>query len=199
MASALNASATNHLRPVGPAPARRDDELLVAALKAGDHAIWEARYRTVYPGLLAYARRRLGADDARDAVNETMTRAVDKVSSFECRGVSFDGWLYGILRHVVADATRSRIRRLTPGALAEDQPVPEPSERLIHREEARAVRRAFACLTPADQELLELRVVRGLSSDDVASIVGKRPGAVRMGQSRALQRLRNALERPDER
>ena len=59
---------------------------------------------------------------------------------------------------------------------------------------ARAVRAAFAKLGPADQEVLELRIMAGLSADEVAQTLGKRPGAVRMAQNRALGRLRALMD-----
>jgi RNA polymerase sigma-70 factor (ECF subfamily) len=39
-----------------------------------------------------------------------------------------------------------------------------------------------------------MRVVGGLNADDVAHALGKRAGAVRMAQSRALARLRDELQ-----
>ncbi len=56
------------------------------------------------------------------------------------------------------------------------------------------MRRAFGRLTDDEQELLELRVVGGLSADEVGEVIGKRAGAVRMAQARALSRLRSLLE-----
>lgn len=159
----------------------------------------ERRFQTPLPRrvprLLAYAKRRLDTDDAHDAVSETMARAVNNVSAFQSRGVGFDAWLYGILRHVIADVHRRSIRRLSRALPPDETFMPELSEGLLVEEEAEAVRWAFERLAPADQEILELRVVRGLTADEVGSIIGKRPGAVRMGQSRALERLRTALER----
>ena len=55
------------------------------------------------------------------------------------------------------------------------------------------MRQAFARLSDADRELLELRVVAGLSAEEAAAVLGRRPGAVRMAQSRALTRLRRHL------
>jgi RNA polymerase sigma-70 factor (ECF subfamily) len=46
----------------------------------------------------------------------------------------------------------------------------------------------------ADRELLELRVMAGLSSEQTAAVLGRTPGAVRTAQSRALARLRQLLE-----
>ena len=60
-------------------------------------------------------------------------------------------------------------------------------------EEAADLRAAFAALPAADREVLALRVIAGLSADDVARVLGKRAGAVRMAQSRALGKLRSAL------
>ena len=57
-----------------------------------------------------------------------------------------------------------------------------------------SVRTAFAALSEDDQEILWLRLVAGLSAAEVAEVVGRREGAVRQAQSRALDRLRGRLE-----
>jgi RNA polymerase sigma-70 factor (ECF subfamily) len=124
-----------------------------------------------------------------------MTRAVASIGRFAWRGVAFDGWLFGIHRHVVADAQRAHARSPRSGSDSPEVASGEPSplETMVHTEELGAVRAAFERLDPADRELLELRVVAGLSADEVSTVVGKRPGAVRMAQSRALARLRRLL------
>jgi RNA polymerase sigma-70 factor (ECF subfamily) len=64
---------------------------------------------------------------------------------------------------------------------------------VVLADEHAAVRRALERLPADDREMLELRVVAGLSSDEVAYVLGMRPGAVRTAQSRALTRLRTYL------
>jgi RNA polymerase sigma-70 factor (ECF subfamily) len=174
-------------------------DALVAAARSGDGDAWEALYRRAYPRLFAYARRRLASDDAaRDAVSETMTRAVRGLGRYRAEGAGFDAWLSGIVRHVVLDAQRAGARRTARldgvGALPDVASSEDgPEERLLGSLEAASMRAAFALLSDADRELLELRVVLGLSSDEVATALGKRPGAVRMAQARALDRLRALL------
>jgi hypothetical protein len=51
------------------------------------------------------------------------------------------------------------------------------------------LRRAFVLLLPGHQQVLELRVIAGLSVEQAASVLEKAPGAVRTAQSRALGRL----------
>lgn len=174
-------------------------QLLVEQARSGDADAWEALYRRAYPRLLAYARRRLPTTDlARDAVGEAVTRAVAGIGRFRGRGAGFDAWLYGILRHVVLD-TQRRSRREGPGVVP-DRPdlAAGPGDTVLGREEAERLRAAFALLSADDREILELRVVVGMSSEEVAATLGRRPGAVRMAQSRALGRLRAHLEADDE-
>jgi RNA polymerase sigma-70 factor, ECF subfamily len=174
----------------------RHDQRLRATVdraRSGDAAAWEELYRGAYPRLLGYARRRLDGDASpEDAVLETMTRALERIDRFQWRDGGFDAWLFGILRLVVLEHRRAD-RRARPVERLPDVPAPSengPAEVAERRERRGLMRRAFARLSDGDRELLELRVVAELSADEVARVVGKRPGAVRMGQARALQRLR---------
>lgn len=171
---------------------------LVERARQQDPEAWEALYRRAHPRLLAYARRRLPTEDAaRDAVNDCIARAVRSIGKFRGAGAGFDAWLYGILRHVVLDAQRAGRRRPLSAGAEMPEPVdvgPRPDERVVADEEAARVRIAFERLAPADRELLELRVIGGLSSEEVGVVLGKRPGAVRMAQQRALDRLRVLLD-----
>jgi RNA polymerase sigma-70 factor (ECF subfamily) len=170
--------------------AEREDRTL--GLLAGDPGSWEAFYREIYPAMVAFAQRRLGtAEDARDAVSEAMTRAVGTLGRVES-DESVTAWCFGILRHVVLDAQRRSYRH---NAFAPDGEIPgsSPDEHVILEQEHSSVRAAFSRLDARERDLLELRVVAGLSSEEVARIMGMRPGAVRMAQARALARLRTML------
>ena len=173
---------------------QEDTRSLVERARLGDETAWETIYRNAYPRMLAYARRRLfDIDEARDAVSETMVRAVGKIDRFTWSGAGFDAWLFGILRHVVLDAQRAAGRR-TPRETTDQVAPDDPLADVVHGEEVETVRAAFARLDPRDQELLELRVVAELSAEEVAAVLGKRAGAVRMAQSRALARLRTLMD-----
>ena len=168
---------------------------LVERARQGDQEAWADLYRAAYPRLVAFSHRRLGSDDlARDAVSETMARAVSGIDSYTRDDEGFLPWLFGICRHVVADMQRVLYRQL-PDRLLRPEPVsPGPVEVVLDEEERAALRAAFHRLAPEERELLELRVVAGLSSAEAAEALGKQPGAVRMAQMRALSRLRTFVE-----
>lgn len=168
---------------------------LVAGARQADPDAWEALYRRAYPRLFAYARRRLASEEqAEDAVSETMARAMRRIGAFTWTRAGIDGWLFGIARNVVFETYRDS-KRAAPSDLAwladeAEAHGGDPSDRLVTDEETLMLRTAFDRLTDDDQQLLELRVVIGLDSTQVGAVIGRRPGAVRTAQSRALGRLR---------
>lgn len=171
------------------------DDLVERAV-ALDADAWETLYRRAYDALFGYAYRRLGSVEAsEDAVSETMMRAMRSIDRYVPGEARIDAWLVGIMRNVVLESWRAsaRDRRAT------ELPVPvgeAPAvEGVIAQEEAHEVRAAFAKLTAEEQELLELRVMLGLSAEEVGGILQRRPGAVRMAQHRALGRLRSTMSR----
>ncbi len=175
-----------------------DAAMLVAAARQGDRDAWETLYRRTYARLIAFAYRRLmDRDLAAEAVSDTMLRAVAALSTYSGDDAGFDLWLFGICRHVIADLQRAMYRRQPARLTHHEVEWAGPAEVLLAHEERVLLRAAFARLDPDEQELLELRVVAGLSSAEVATVLGKHPGAVRMAQHRALSRLRTFLREMD--
>lgn len=173
---------------------RPDFKPIVEIAKSGVESAWEELYLAMYPRLISYARCHLDDDRASKAVSETFTRAVAGIARFSWKGGGFEGWMFAILRHVIVDAHRkhSLASRQVP-LFDGERNEPEITDGLLADEDAREVRAAFHQLPSADQELLHLRIVIGLSSDEVATVLGKRAGTIRMAQARALDRLRSVL------
>lgn len=180
---------------IGDATVGDDLRRLVARAADRDPDAWEQLYRRTYRPLFGFARRRLSDERAaEDVVSETMARALDAIDRFTWRGGGFDAWLWGIARNVVHEHLRARLRT-TPSALAEAPSLDRsPEDEVVVDDQRAGIRRAFDRLSPEDRELLELRIQGGLSSEAVGELLGKRPGAVRMAQARALERLRTLLE-----
>jgi RNA polymerase sigma-70 factor (ECF subfamily) len=170
----------------------------VSGLRIGDARAWEELYRRLYPMLFAYASRRLAtADDARDAVSEALTRAVAGMDRMARSGATPEAWIFGVLRHVVLDLQRKSYRQRRP-KVSREVTEPEPIETIVVEEEGLSMRAAFARLPDRDRDILELRVVAGLGSEEAAKVLGMRPGALRTAQTRALQRLRALLSEVEE-
>ena len=177
-----------------------DDELGASANRdlaeraaAGNHDAWERIYRSIYPRLWAYAAHHVGREAADDVVSETMTRAVAGIAGFRWTADGMSPWLFGIARRVVADHHRRAGRRRRWSRAVAAPAVALPADVVELAAEHATVRAAFNRLSADDREVLELRVIAGLSPEQAATVLGKRPGTIRTAQSRALARLRKRL------
>lgn len=173
---------------------------LVEAALDGDQRAWDQLFRALYPRLLAYAKWQVGNEEAADVVSEALLRAVSAMDRFSWKGAGFEAWIFRILRNVIVDGHRrnGRSKRLLGvGEVAHQHD--ESVDGLLVEEEARSLRTAFRRLDRSDQEVLQLRVVACLSSEETAEVLGKRPGTVRMAQARSLARLRSFLAEEEQR
>jgi RNA polymerase sigma-70 factor (ECF subfamily) len=185
--------------PPRTAPPAHLDDRVVELVKQGDRQAWEAAYVAYGKGLMGFLVLRLGdRDDASEALSETFLRALEKVPTLRGGADAFRAWLFRIARNVAVDRLRARNRTWLRAESDEgvvDLVLSGPEDKVVAAEDAAEVRAALAALPPDDQEVLWLRVCAGLSSDEVGHIIGKKPGAVRMQQLRALEVMTQRLRR----
>jgi RNA polymerase sigma factor (sigma-70 family) len=142
----------------------------------------------------AYVAYRLGdGPDAQDVTSDVFERALRYRDSYDPAKSEPIAWLIGIARRCIADAAR-------PAAVPMSEP---PAEAAAPDDlENEAVRRlmlseAVSRLEGRDQELIALRYGADLTARQIAAHMGVRTHAVEVALSRALERLRNALEQPE--
>jgi RNA polymerase sigma factor (sigma-70 family) len=178
----------------------REIELrLVARLKAGDAAAFEAIYEAYRPRLFSFlvrlSRRR---DVAEDLLEETWLRLVTRAG--ELRDDSCVGaWLFTVARHLFLSWCRHRalddwrLSELTPS-----WPAPAagetPFEAVARGQTERRLEIALAQLSTHDRELLLLVSVEGFTPSEAASALGLAPEALRKRLQRARDRLADAME-----
>ena len=179
--------------PVSPDGPGDEDRNLALRAGKGDAAAFGALYDRYVEAVYRYVFYRVRNDaDAEDLVSDVFVRALRAIPRYEPR-VAFLAWLYRIARNAVIDrARRSRTQISFEDALAHpnvDQIV-EPDANILALSDKEAVRGALAKLTPLQQEVIVLRFVEGYSTQEIATLVGKREGTVRGIQFRALEALR---------
>ncbi len=176
--------------------------VLVGAAVDGERNAIEGVLRWIRPLVVRYCRSRLGVQDksfvsADDVAQEVCLAVLTALPSYRDRGRPFLAFVYGIAAHKVADARRSAARNRV-------EPVPEvpedsgfadsPEAQVIQGESAERMARLLDTLPDKQRDILVLRVVVGLSAEKTAATVGSTPGAVRVAQHRALNRLRTVLK-----
>ncbi|MCT9930855.1 RNA polymerase sigma factor [Planotetraspora sp. A-T 1434] len=155
---------------------------------------FEEIYLAHFADLLAYVRRRTESpEDAADALAETFTTAWRRISDVP-DGPAARLWLYGVARRVLANGRRAETRRSAlVERLGEELARWAEGAAPYDRDDFDAVRAAFRRLNPDDREVLALVSWEGLSSAEVAAVLGCSRGAARLRLHRARKRLARQL------
>lgn len=168
-----------------------DDALARAC--AGDEAGFLELWRNFQPRLLRFLRV-VGCADPDDAASETWLQVVRDLHTFAGGQDEFRRWLFTIGRNRAIDAARARSRRpvtqMTVGLdiLADDHRV---EDQVLDGISVQAAVALLASLSRDQAEAVALRVIAGLETPDVARILGKSAGAVRIALHRGLKTLAN--------
>ena len=179
------------------------DRSLVEAAQA-DPARFEPLYRKYVAQVYSYAVYELSDHhEAEDATERTFLAALRTLPRFEERAQPADGegastfkvWLFQIARNVVAERRRTRRRRpeTTLDAVAGSAAPLDLEASVVRRDEAAAAWRAVDRLTGDRRRAMVLRFVDEMSTAEIAGILGRSEGAVRVLIHRALRHVADDL------
>jgi len=173
-------------------------DAVLAAARAGEGWAFERLFAWLGRAVAAYLRG-AGTEDPDGSANDVFLRAFTSLDRFDGNEDRFRSWVFTIAHHLVIDERRRSARR--PRRTSLDAAGPElgpvtndsAEEALVSLGDDR-VRRLLAGLAPDQRDVVLLRVVSDLSIEDTAAALGKRAGAVKALQHRAMRTLRKQLE-----
>jgi RNA polymerase sigma factor (sigma-70 family) len=167
------------------------------AARSGDADAWAHLYHEVAPVLIGYLRaQRL--PDPEDVAGEVLLEVVRGLDRFVGDARGFRSWVLAIAHHRLLDARRRDARRpVAPVPTAELEPRAggdDTEAATLALVGLGDLEPFLATLTDEQRSVLLLRTVGDLSVDAVAAIIGKRPGAVKQLQRRAVAAMRRAID-----
>jgi RNA polymerase sigma-70 factor, ECF subfamily len=160
-----------------------------------DRAAFAPLYERYVEQIFAYAytltRNR---ELAEDVTASTFAKALEDLPRFEWRGVPYSAWLYRVASNLVA----RQARRPAWSNLDAHQPVDDASPELIVEQRSREaeVRAAVAELPDDQRQAVLLRFGGGLRNREIAEIMERSEGAVKLLTFRAVTALRKQLGAP---
>lgn len=169
------------------------ETILLAAQSGGDRA-FAVLYRDLNPRIRRYFASRVPAQ-ADDLTAETWLSAARQLHRFHGDETALRAWLFTIAHGRLVQYWRDYARRpeVVPdseGTQSDLEMADSAEAEALSAFSAQAAARRIASLLSPDQaEVVLLRVLGDLDVGQVARILGKRPGAVRVLQHKALRRL----------
>ena len=189
-------------RTVPRAPEARPYDHVISRARSGDLSAFDQLMVAHQQRVLGIAWRMLGnQDDAQDAAQETFLRVYKHLNTCDTKQ-DFSGWLYRIAVNVCHDLARKRGRgnpvsldaEIEAGRFVE--PSPHNTESSAMRAQERAIiARALATLSEKERAAIVLRDLEGLTTEEVAGILGSTPTTVRSQISSARAKIKIFHER----
>lgn len=170
---------------------------LITRARQGESQAWAEIYEEFFDRIFRFIFFKIGSqEEAEDLSSRVFLKAIESAGSFRWRGVPLSAWLFRIAHNLVIDHHRRAAsqRRYLEQATDPD-PLPSAEDEALRAVEQEEVRRAVAQLTPAQQEVINLRFGGGLSTAETAQAMKKSLAAVKALQHSALVNLRKIISK----
>lgn len=200
MTRTIEASVQEPTRARHDEPTLAGDEAALIERARRDRRAFAPLYLAHYPAIVSHIHRRVGDPHAsQDIAAETFIRAMNGIGRYQQRGLSFRHWLLRIASNEVnrhLERASRRRRHEQRGRRAGQEPG--LLDAASTRERADLVQLALLSLSPDHQTVIALHYFESLTVDELARVLGCRPGTVKSRLSRAREQLAASLERTSE-
>lgn len=166
-----------------------------------DPQAFERFYTKYFDAIYRFClRRTLDHATAEDLTAETFLQAQRSLGRFRWQGVTFGAYLYRIAQNLVRMRARrlAREAELVDGETSVVDPRLSPLAQVVLTDEQRAVRAAVAQLEASTQEIILLHYWEGLTTPEIAAVVGMNATTVKTRLHRGRVRVRKLLLGGDE-
>lgn len=165
---------------------------LVIGAQAGEMDAWKGLYEEFYPRMIRFLGQQTeNPQDAEDFAQDAFITAVTKIGQYKERpGSDFGGWILRIARTTFIDHCRAKTRNTNYIKSLEssfDKMAPADFDENFFL--IKALRDLYPELTPAEQEIAELRFTKELSPTEAAFRLGKSENDVKVLTFKAKKRL----------
>ncbi|MEK7076613.1 MAG: sigma-70 family RNA polymerase sigma factor [Patescibacteria group bacterium] len=173
---------------------------LARAMQRGEEAAADALYRELFGKVYGFCMSRVRERHiSEDLAQEIFLKLVNRIETFDAKKGGFLVWFWQLARNTLIDHYRREKQVVFSdiadegggeeriAALAAVQGPEEYVARVMERERVHAFVRT---LSDDDQELFQLRYIADLPYGEIAAIMGKPHGALRVAVSRLKKKIK---------
>lgn len=170
--------------------------LLFARAKKGEETAFGEIYNLFFKKIYRFIFFRVGHKEvAEDLAEEVFLKAFTKIASVNESG-AFEGWLYQIARNSVIDYYRQK--KLTV-ALEDIENTLEYETNVVDivnlEQQQKVFLKLLKELAPEQQVVIKLKFLEDLENSEIAELLHKNEGAIRVIQHRAIIKLQELIKR----
>ena len=129
---------------------------------------------------------------AEDITEDVFLKAWKAIHSCTGKSDTFTTWLYRIAHNHLINSLRNRYKFTSIDKENADE-IKDPKSEVEKWREHQELLELLTCLPPGQKQVIILKFIEDMDNKEIGKIVGKREGAVRVLQMRALAKLRQTL------
>lgn len=175
---------------------KSDERLLELARQGNKNAVGQIYHRYV-ESIYQFVRLRIGdVQIAEDITSTVFEKLIQGLAQGKGPTKHLRGWLFQVARNAIYDNYGKK--QALPLETVEQWSAPssdDPEERVLAAINTESLREMIQHLSPDQQEVLLLRFDQQLSLKETADVLGKGVGTIKTLQFRAVNRLRQFVER----
>ncbi len=166
---------------------------LVSKAKQGDEQAFGDLYGFYFEKIYKFVFFRVSQKEiAEDIAEEVFVKAWLKIK--QVKEESFGGWLYQIAKNKVIDHYRSQKETVD---LSEVENILESNQNIVDEANLAVEQVMFMellkKLTPEQQIIIKLKFIEDMENSEIAELISKSEGSIRVIQHRAIQKLQELI------
>jgi len=175
---------------------KKEVEELVSRAQKGDSDAFALIYDKFVDPIYRYIYFRVPKGEAEDLTEQVFLKSWEKIKQYQSGQKGFSAWIYRIAHNLVVDTYRFKkdkeVVELTPNVAEyrrEHNPI-KVTENNLHSDKLKV---AISKLKKNYKQIIILKFINELSNEEIAGVLNKSEGSVRILQFRALKALKHEL------
>lgn len=178
-------------------PDRTQETHLVQLAQNGDEEAFGALYDQHAQAVFRFLAGNLGnSQEAEDLTTEVFLRIWKALPDYESSGTPFSAFIFRIARNMLIDRYRADGRRQPVVSIDDiglEEVLADPEQKIPDPQEYQTLHTALQSVRSDYREVLVLRFLNDFSIEEIAELMQRSPGAIRVLQHRALAAVRKVL------
>ncbi|MCC7197482.1 sigma-70 family RNA polymerase sigma factor [Candidatus Peregrinibacteria bacterium] len=176
-------------------PSKEAIEELVLKAQEGDTEAFAQVYDAFVDPIYRYISFKVKRDDALDLTETVFLKVWENIRNYQHGQNFFSSWIFRIAHNVVVDHYRLskdflELQDNIPDEKKDVSPVYQTEKRMGHE----MLRKAIGKLKKSYQQIIVLKYLNELENEEIAQILKKSEGSLRILKFRALKALKQVLE-----
>lgn len=178
-------------------PDRNQEIHLVQLAQNGNEEAFGALYDQHAQAVFRFLAGNLGnSQEAEDLTTEIFLRIWKALPEYESSGTPFSAFVFRIARNMLIDRYRADGRRQPVVSIDDiglEEVLADPEQKIPDPHEYQTLHTALQSVRSDYREVLVLRFLNDFSIEEIAELMQRSPGAIRVLQHRALAAVRKVL------